>query len=192
MLTGNLTKASVKKAIAIYERGERPFKYTTPRAWYLEAPGGLLYPLKYIYALAIGKPPGSFNTSHPLSDLPKLGFQVVRMPRDLAQDFERKVRESLKNPKQRMARLAVAPRVPKQKFVQVRVFERNPDVVAEVLSRANGICGLCGREAPFLRRKDQTPYLEVHHKQRLIDGGDDTVENSVAACPNCHRKAHHG
>ncbi|WP_409312513.1 HNH endonuclease [Pseudomonas putida] len=91
-----------------------------------------------------------------------------------------------------MARLAVAPRVPTQRFLQVRVFDRNPDVVAEVLSRAKGICGLCGQAAPFLRRKDQTPYLEVHHRQRLIDGGEDTVENSVAACPNCHRRAHYG
>lgn len=33
---------------------------------------------------------------------------------------------------------------------------------------------------------------EVHHKVPLSAGGDDTVENAIALCPNCHRKAHFG
>jgi 5-methylcytosine-specific restriction protein A len=32
----------------------------------------------------------------------------------------------------------------------------------------------------------------VHHLIRLADGGDDTVDNAVAACPNCHRQRHFG
>ena len=44
----------------------------------------------------------------------------------------------------------------------------------------------------FKRKKDNTPYLEVHHKIRLSDGGEDTIDNVVALCPNCHRKAHYG
>jgi 5-methylcytosine-specific restriction protein A len=32
----------------------------------------------------------------------------------------------------------------------------------------------------------------VHHRVRLADGGDDTTDNAVALCPNCHRKAHYG
>ncbi|HXU34436.1 MAG TPA: HNH endonuclease [Thermoanaerobaculia bacterium] len=34
--------------------------------------------------------------------------------------------------------------------------------------------------------------MEVHHRIRLAYGGEDTVENAVALCPNCHREAHHG
>jgi len=34
--------------------------------------------------------------------------------------------------------------------------------------------------------------LEVHHKVPLAEGGDDTVENAIALCPNCHRHAHYG
>lgn len=72
------------------------------------------------------------------------------------------------------------------------VFNRNPDVVAEVLRRANGICENCNKLAPFNRKKDGTPFLEVHHKVRLADGGEDTVENAIGTCPNCHREFHFG
>lgn len=65
-------------------------------------------------------------------------------------------------------------------------------MVAEVLYRANGHCENCKSAAPFLRDLDNSPYLEVHHKKTLADGGDDTVENAIALCPNCHRKAHYG
>ena len=44
----------------------------------------------------------------------------------------------------------------------------------------------------FNRKKDNTPYLEVHHIIRLADDGDDSVENAIALCPNCHREAHFG
>ncbi|MGE8574311.1 MAG: HNH endonuclease signature motif containing protein [Burkholderia contaminans] len=27
---------------------------------------------------------------------------------------------------------------------------------------------------------------------QLADGGEDTTENAVAVCPNCHRRAHCG
>lgn len=71
------------------------------------------------------------------------------------------------------------------------MFDRNPDVVAEVLTRAAGICEACNDPAPFIRRSNGTPYLEVHHKQWLSDEGEDTVGNAIALCPNCHRKAHY-
>ena len=61
-----------------------------------------------------------------------------------------------------------------------------------MLLRANGVCELCGKAAPFARRIDGSPYLEVHHRVMLSDDGDDTVENAVAACPNCHREEHYG
>ncbi len=61
-----------------------------------------------------------------------------------------------------------------------------------MLNRANGICEKCKQKAPFIRKKDNTPYLEVHHKQQLSEGGDDSVENAIAVCPNCHRELHFG
>lgn len=93
----------------------------------------------------------------------------------------------------RKARLdAAKTALPRYEWVTRLERVRNPDVVAEVLDRAGGICAKCGREAPFLRSKGRTPYLEVHHMHRLVDGGADTVENAQALCPECHRFEHHG
>ena len=68
-------------------------------------------------------------------------------------------------------------------------YTRDPYVVAYTLDRANGICELCNNPAPF-QKKDGTPYLEVHHIQWLAKGGEDTIANTVALCPNCHKKMH--
>jgi 5-methylcytosine-specific restriction protein A len=61
-----------------------------------------------------------------------------------------------------------------------------------VLERASGICEQCNEDAPFKRKKDGTPYLEVHHRIPLSEGGFDTVGNAIAVCPNCHRELHYG
>lgn len=91
----------------------------------------------------------------------------------------------------RSVRLQQAPTKPEQQLVLSRVFRRNPYVIAEVLLRAAGICESCRLPAPFTRA-DGRPYLEVHHLIRLADGGDDTVSNAIAVCPNCHRERHFG
>lgn len=107
--------------------------------------------------------------------------------------FEAEIDASLSDSSaNRLARIKSAKRVPEQKVVSTTVFVRNPDVVAEALLRAKGICEGCQRPAPFFRKSDGSPYLEVHHVKRLIDGGEDVLENVKALCPNCHRKAHYG
>jgi len=93
---------------------------------------------------------------------------------------------------QRRRRLADALKLPRQVTVTTTIFLRNPDVVAEALDRANGTCESCNSEAPFLRVKTMEPYLEVHHRVPLASGGEDTVENAIAVCPNCHRRLHYG
>lgn len=92
----------------------------------------------------------------------------------------------------RKERLKNAPKLPQPIQVLSHAFRRNPDVVAEVLVRANGICERCKSVAPFTRASDGTPYLEVHHRITLAAGGEDTVENAIALCPNCHRYLHLG
>lgn len=78
------------------------------------------------------------------------------------------------------------------KQITSTVFIRNPDIVAERLYLANGICEDCKQMAPFYRKSDGSPYLEVHHIKPLSEGGKDTLKNTVALCPNCHRKRHFG
>lgn len=68
-------------------------------------------------------------------------------------------------------------------------YERNTYVVEYTRQRAKGVCELCNSNAPFTNSKGE-PYLEVHHIKWLSKDGDDTIDNTVALCPNCHRKMH--
>ena len=74
----------------------------------------------------------------------------------------------------------------------VYAFARNAAVAAEVRLRAKGICENCKNPAPFIKKGNGLPFLEVHHIVRLADEGEDTVENAMAVCPNCHRQLHYG
>lgn len=103
-----------------------------------------------------------------------------------------RAKSSLDDDEGRRARLAKAPKTPQRILITTTVYLRNHDVVAEVLSRAKGKCERCGEDAPFRRATDGSPYLEVHHLVQLSQGGDDSVENAQAQCPNCHREAHLG
>ena len=106
--------------------------------------------------------------------------------------FQKDVLVSLKDTQEkRNLRLSAAKKIPDKINAYSISFRRNPDVVAEVLLRAGGYCEKCKNPAPFLRRSDNSPYLEVHHVTPLVEGGEDTVENAVALCPNCHREAHY-
>ena len=111
--------------------------------------------------------------------------------------FEKALDEKILNSKnlskeERAFRLKNSPKKPTTTEVVTKQYNRNPDVIVEVLDRAKGICEKCQKSAPFLRAKDNTPYLEVHHIEMLADDGDDTVENAIAVCPNCHRELHFG
>lgn len=66
---------------------------------------------------------------------------------------------------------------------------RNESVSLLAKRRAAGACQLCEKPAPF-KSKDGEPYLETHHIIWLARDGEDTIENAVALCPNCHRKMH--
>jgi 5-methylcytosine-specific restriction endonuclease McrA len=113
--------------------------------------------------------------------------------RDYAAELDAEVaKASRDNPAARRARLKKANKKPRKVLVQSTNYLRNADVIAEVLVRASGHCEGCNAPAPFARKSDKTPYLEVHHVIQLADGGDDTVKNAVALCPNCHRKRHFG
>ncbi|WP_121615361.1 HNH endonuclease [Virgibacillus halodenitrificans] len=71
----------------------------------------------------------------------------------------------------------------------INTYERNPYVMEYAKRRANGICELCEEQAPFSNKKGE-PYLETHHIIWLSKGGPDTIENTAALCPNCHKKMH--
>lgn len=73
----------------------------------------------------------------------------------------------------------------------INQFQRDANVKAWILKNAQGICENCYQKVPF-STFDGVPYLEIHHVKQLADGGPDTVDNTVAVCPNCHRELHYG
>ncbi len=75
------------------------------------------------------------------------------------------------------------------KEVKTVYRERNQYIAEYTKERSKGICDLCGKEAPF-KEKNGRPYLESHHVITLADGGPDGIYNTVAICPNCHRRIH--
>jgi 5-methylcytosine-specific restriction protein A len=78
---------------------------------------------------------------------------------------------------------------PNRSLAEITRYERDPLVKAWVLKNANGTCEGCGHPSPF-KKKDGTPYLEVHHLIPLSEEGPDNIPNAVALCPNCHSRCH--
>ena len=70
-------------------------------------------------------------------------------------------------------------------------IKRHAGVHAWVIQNAEGECEACAKPAPFTTEAGRG-FLEVHHLQRLSDGGADTIWNAIAVCPNCHRELHFG
>jgi len=118
-----INKKDIQAAIRKYNAGERPFKYTESRSWYIVGKNDYLYPLKYIYALATNKPPNTFNTSEPISELNKIGIELHHQPLVKTKSFDKKIEESLKDPNLRRLRLNKATKKPKCKMIKAVVFE---------------------------------------------------------------------
>ncbi len=78
---------------------------------------------------------------------------------------------------------------PGSREVSSQQYDRDPWVAEHAKRWANGVCQMCNEPAPF-KKSDGEPYLETHHVIWLARGGEDTIENTVALCPNCHRKMH--
>lgn len=78
---------------------------------------------------------------------------------------------------------------PEQREVTTKQYKRSPYIAELAKREANGICQLCGMDAPFITNEGR-PYLETHHIVWLSAGGADTIENTVAVCPNCHKRLH--
>ena len=68
-------------------------------------------------------------------------------------------------------------------------YVRDQSIAEYAKECAGGICQLCGTPAPF-KDRNGSPYLGSHHIIWLAAGGADSVDNTIALCPNCHRKMH--
>lgn len=134
---------------------------------------------------------GGWSYVHTLPDW--VGTEETAIQEHFDEDFEKRVESAKKDTSEaRKNRLSSANKFPEHVQVVGIAYRRNPDVVAEIMARANGKCERCGSDAPFIRAKDGSPFLEAHHWKPLAEGGEDTVRNAGALCPNCHRELHFG
>lgn len=78
---------------------------------------------------------------------------------------------------------------PSERVTTISTYVRDVYVAEASKRRAKGICQLCEKPAPF-NDKNGNPYLECHHIIWLSEGGADELRNTVALCPNCHKKMH--
>ncbi len=118
----------------------------------------------------------------------RLAEYVLATPTYDLEELETKTKEILARPHMINEPPAGNP-TPRREFSKGIVYVRDPRVVAYTQVRANGICELCTRPAPF-KRADGSPYLETHHVVPLAQNGPDTPENCAGVCPNCHRAMH--
>ncbi len=185
----------IRSALQRYSQGERPWREVR-RDWYVLADDGALLPAKYIWALAIDQAPRTFNSREARKSLAQHGLVLVS-EQQVRGGSEGAFEEGLRaashlSDEELRARIERAEKLPQTRLRAVQSLIRNPYVAAAVLRRAKGNCESCGSPAPFLAAASGAPYLEIHHKVRLADGGEDTLENTMAVCPNCHRKEHYG
>jgi 5-methylcytosine-specific restriction protein A len=187
-------KSKIIKAFVDFDNGERPDGYRTPRSWYVLNESGKSYPAKAVWSLATNIKLADFNTKDARDGLLNLELSVINTNEAYDYDeFDRDIEKAKSDtPEKRAKRLEKSTKKSEVSYKLTKVYKRNPDVVVEVLIRANGICEYCKQSAPFMRKKDSSPYLEVHHIKQLSLGGEDTVENALALCPNCHREKHYG
>lgn len=80
---------------------------------------------------------------------------------------------------------------PGKRTISVSTYERDPQIAELVKLEAKGKCDLCKKKGPFMDEVKGFPFLETHHVKWLSKGGKDSIDNTVALCPNCHRKMHH-
>lgn len=109
----------------------------------------------------------------------------------LDHNYRKKEKRIKKLPDQELEKKAIQLQTfkPSMRRTISQTYERNPYVTEYAKRRADGICELCEQEAPF-KTKQNEAYLETHHIEWLCNGGADTIENTVALCPNCHKKMH--
>ena len=94
--------------------------------------------------------------------------------------------------KQLYERARKAPQAPCVREVTRSEYIRSPEVVAATLRRAGGSCEMPKCKADLFLRDDSSSYLEVHHITPLAEKGADSIENTAALCPRCHREQHSG
>ena len=120
-------------------------------------------------------------------------YQHYKYEQEMCDDFEERLISTMKLSLEELSqKIDCSSSSKRQKYIMTKKYNRCPYVVAYTLKRADGICEICGKQAPFNRKSNGSPYLEIHHTKALSDGGEDSINNTKAICPNCHAEVHYG
>jgi len=104
-------------------------------------------------------------------------------------EFEKEVESFMDRPLEQIPEGNPNPK--RRKSVSPELLERDPAVKAWIIKNSKGFCEKCNFQSPFIKTNGQF-FMEVHHVKLLAENGEDTIYNSVAVCPNCHRELHYG
>ncbi len=144
-------------------------------------PPKLVLSTAYEIATGVGLDRQSFTGGRRTnSKLEKLNFSIVPKPGAKFTDDE--IKEFLGKAKKS------GEEEPESQTKKTTTYLRSPLIFELTKHLSNEICDLCEKPAPFT--SNNTPYLECHHIAHLAQGGPDVLENTVALCPNCHRRMH--
>ena len=190
----SMNRTMINRAIRDFAAGKkRPDGYKRPKSWYVLDNKGRSYPAKAIWALAINQKPASFNTRDARKGLMQWGYVVIDIKKEFAISDEATDASFLSTEKlEEIVDVDVDvdnDQKPQKTTIETTVFIRNSCISELAKRKAAGICQLCLDAAPF-KNRDGQPYLETHHIEWLSRDGEDSLSNTVALCPNCHRKMH--
>ena len=73
----------------------------------------------------------------------------------------------------------------------IEVYPRNRVLKAYVKRRSNYTCEMPNCNYQGFPKENRELYIEIHHVIPLSEGGEDSMSNTVALCPNCHRALHY-
>ncbi len=80
---------------------------------------------------------------------------------------------------------------PQQIQQSILTYPRNNTLKNYVKRRSNYSCEMPNCNYQGFKKESGEPYIEVHHVIPLSEGGEDSINNTVALCPNCHRALHY-
>jgi len=80
---------------------------------------------------------------------------------------------------------------PQQVSQTIYTYPRNNTLKNYVKRRSNYSCEMPGCHYHGFYKDNEELYIEVHHIIPLSEGGEDSINNTVALCPNCHRALHY-
>ena len=73
----------------------------------------------------------------------------------------------------------------------VNTYPRNNILKNYVKRRSSYSCEMPSCNYQGFNKENGEPYIEIHHVIPLSEGGEDSIDNTVALCPNCHRALHY-